>query len=301
MAEARTSVVIPCYREDRYLLEALNSVCLQSQPVLEVIVVDDGSPQPLPQPTHWAGPTLKWIRTKNQGLGAARNQGISLAEGEFVAFLDSDDHWHRDKIAQQESLLDANPDAVACYTQCIKAPGYFPFGPYPNPKLPRDPLAVKLWQAQFFPPSSVLARRSVLLNVAGFREGLRNGEDLDMWFRLFEIGEIYGVSIPLTWYRQHEGQITSDDVRKILGSKEARRGIMANYSQRLVQGGISKEHFWDAYRSEILGVYFRRKFGPARKMLWDYLKDHPFDLKIALYFLISNLPAVWVQRLRGKI
>ncbi len=80
----------------------------------------------------------------------------------------------------------------------MKAVGFFPFGPYPDPFLKSDDLAVLLWHGQFFPPSSVMMRREVALSAGGFREGLINGEDLDMWFRLMEWGEIIGVPEQLT-------------------------------------------------------------------------------------------------------
>ena len=200
MRQGRTSVVIPCYKEDRYLAQALESTAKQTEAVAEIIVVDDGSPTALKQPLSWQGPPLRWIRTTNQGLGAARNVGIHQAKSEFVALLDADDFWEPTKIAKQQALLDENPSAVACYTQCVDEEGFFGFGPYPDTHLPSDAVAAMLWGGQFFPPSSVLARREALVRVGGFREGLVNGEDLDMWFRLFTLGEIFGVPERLTWY-----------------------------------------------------------------------------------------------------
>jgi glycosyltransferase involved in cell wall biosynthesis len=301
MSHGRTSVVIPCYRDDQYLLQTLQSVAKQSEPAQEVIVVDDGSPTPLVAPRDWSGPKLRWIRTENRGLGAARNVGIRAAEGEFVAFCDADDWWQPDKLELQQKRLDQSPQAVACYTWCVEADGYFPFGPYPDSDLGRDSLAAMLWQGQFFPPSSVLVRREVVLKVGGFREGLVNGEDLDMWFRLFTMGEIVGVPQRLTWYRVHPGQITSNVVRKILGAKECRREIVDKHTDRLVRGGISKSSLWHAYRNEILCEYYRRNFRDARPMLWDYWKNHPSEFKILLYTLVACLPASWLRALRGQI
>jgi len=298
---SRITVVIPCYRDDRYLAETLASVAAQTTDAKEVIVVDDGSPQPLQQPASWSGPPLNWIRTPNQGLGAARNVGLRAASGEFVAFCDADDWWQPTKLELQQSRLDAYPGAVACYTRCVDAEGYFPFGPYPDPGLPGDDLAVLLWHGQFFPPSSVLVRTEVAKRVGGFREGLTNGEDLDFWFRILEHGEIVGVSEPLCWYRQHEGQITSNPVRRVMGSKQARRQIIERFSDRLIRGGIAADRLWDAYRSEILCVYYRRQLAAARPMLWDFWKDHPRDLRMLAYWLITWCPSNWLERLRGRL
>ncbi len=298
----KTSVVIPCYKVDQYLDVAIASVAKQTSPVKELIVIDDGSPEPLKVRDRWNAPgELIWIRTENQGLGAARNVGVKRATGDFVAFLDSDDFWEPTKIQQQEYFLGNHPDAVACYTHCVKAPGFFPFGPYPAPLLAKDQLARMLWYGQFFPPSSVCVRTSVAKGVQGFREGLRNGEDLDFWFRIMEHGEIFGIDQQLTWYRMHESQLTKDPIRRVMGSKEARREIIQKYSHRLIQGGISQSELWHAYRDEIFSVYFRRDHRNAKPMLWDYYCDHPKEFKILLYYLICYLPGPWIAALRGKI
>ncbi len=298
---SRTSVVIPCYRDDRFLAETLASVAAQSAAAKEVIVVDDGSPEPLQRPESWTGLPLIWIRTPNQGLGAARNVGLQAAAGEFVAFCDADDWWQPNKLEIQQARLDARSGAVACYTHCVDAAGYFPFGPYPDPDLPADDLAALLWNGQFFPPSSVLVRAEVAKRVGGFREGLTNGEDLDFWFRILEHGEIVGVPEPLCWYRQHEGQITSNPVRRVMGSKQARCQIIERFSDRLIRGGIAADRLWDAYRSEILCVYYRRQLTAARPMLWDFWRDHPHELRMLAYWLITWCPTDWVERFRGKI
>lgn len=297
----KTSVVIPCYKVDRYLDEAIASVESQSQPVKELIVVDDGSPVPLRIRSNWSAPgELIWIRTENRGLGAARNVGIARATGEYIAFLDSDDFWVNTKIQQQEAYLDGEPDAVICYSQCVDAPGFFPFGPYPSTKLNRNTLASMLWHAQFFPPSSVLVRAQTAKSAGGFREGLKNGEDLDFWFRMMEFGEIHGLEAPLTWYRKHESQITQDTLRRVLGSKESRRGIIERFSHRLTAGGIPPNDLWCGYRSEILSVYFRRDFEHSRPMLIDYWKDHPSEWKILAYWLVTFLPSSWIIKMRGR-
>lgn len=297
----RTSVVIPCYKEAGYLPQALDSVARQISKAKEVIVIDDGSPQPIAKPNNWDGPPLRWLRTPNRGLGSARNTGIAVAEGEFVAFLDADDFWDERKLEMQESLLDTYPEAVACYTRCRRHAGFFAFGPYPAETEKKNQLAKRLWYAQFFPPSSVLARLNEIRKANGFREGLRNGEDLDFWFRLFEHGEIYGVPEELTWYRIHENQITQDPVRRVMGSRETRREIIERFSHRLVAAGIAESKFWDAYRQEILSVYFRRDFRSSRIMIADYLRRHPTDLPMFKYLLVSLLPEKIVRSIRGQI
>jgi glycosyltransferase involved in cell wall biosynthesis len=301
MSEPRTSVVIPCYNVDHYLRAALDSVQNQTTPVREILLVDDGSKVPLSAPAAWQGPPLRLIRTENRGLAAARNLGTDHASGEFVAYLDADDAWHPDKIARQEQALAADAGAVAAFTRCVQAPGFYGFGPYPPQDVSERELLLVLWYNCFFPPSALLVRRTELLRLGKFREGMGNGEDIELYYRLLRAGRIVQVPEPLTYYRIHEQQFTRNVVRKMLGLKEARQAILDQHADRLVEAGLPKSRLWDAYRNDILLVYYRRDFASARKLLWDFWKDHPTDLKVLAYFLSSLLPAGLVTRLRGKL
>ena len=145
--------------------------------------MDDGSAVPLQAPPGWDGPPLHIIRTSNQGLAAARNLALRNASGEFVAFLDSDDFWHPRKVEVQEQALQADPAAVACYTRCVQAPGFYGFGPYPPGRRFRRRFSAQFsgLQLQFFSPSSVMARRetkSKLLVLSASITG--NGEDVEV-------------------------------------------------------------------------------------------------------------------------
>jgi glycosyltransferase involved in cell wall biosynthesis len=294
-----TTVVIPCFNGEKYLAEALDSVARQTSRVRNVIVVDDGSARPVQLPPQWLGIPTTVIRTENRGVAAARNTGIAQADGEFVAFLDSDDLWAPQKIERQEEALRSRPDAVACYTECRTEPGFYGFGPYPPSDVSRPDLLMMLWYQAFFPPSAVMVRRSVLERIGGFREGMLNGEDVELWFRLLAVGDLVHVRSPETFYRTHAGQWTTDVYRKFLGGKQARESIIDKHGDLLVAAGIPRNRLWDAYRNEILTVYFRRQFQAARRLLWDYWFDHPRDLMLLKYAMCSLLPADWVQKLRG--
>lgn len=105
------SVVIPTYNRAGLIDRSLESAFAQTYDNLEVIVVDDGSTDNTEEvlPSTW-GDRIRYHRQENQGAGAARNTGIGLAQGEFVAFLDSDDEWSRDKIEKQVELFQSIDD-----------------------------------------------------------------------------------------------------------------------------------------------------------------------------------------------
>jgi len=110
------SVIVPVYNGGRYLRAALESVFAQTYRPIEVIVVDDGS-------TDDSGtiaqsfPEVRYIHQTNQGVAAARNNGIEAARGEFFAFLDQDDLWTTDKLRVQVDYFLNHPDVGYTLTQ----------------------------------------------------------------------------------------------------------------------------------------------------------------------------------------
>jgi len=103
------SVIIPAYNHARYLAEAIDSVLAQTYAPLEIIVVDDGSTDGTPAVAASYGDRIRYIRQENAGVGAARNNGIAAARGEYLAFLDSDDIWLPEKLEREIALFDADP------------------------------------------------------------------------------------------------------------------------------------------------------------------------------------------------
>ncbi len=112
------SVVIPLYNAEKYIEETMQSILNQTYQNIEIIVVDDGSKDQSPtivkelQRKH--PEKVRYIHQKNQGVSVARNTGIEHANGEYVAFLDSDDLWHPSKIEKQVQSMHLN-NMDACY------------------------------------------------------------------------------------------------------------------------------------------------------------------------------------------
>jgi len=298
---SQTTVIIPCYNGEDYLQAAIDSVREQSVQAAEILVIDDGSKVPVSMPVDWHGPSLRIIRTENRGLAAARNLGVRKSTSEYVAFLDCDDWWAPTKLAKQEELLNSHPEAVASYTRCVDQLGCYGFGPYSDREISDSDFALMLWYNAFFPPSSVLARRQSVLEVGLFREGMLNGEDIELWFRLLKVGRILQVPEELTYYRQHAGQLTGNVVRKLLGMKQARQAMITELHDKFAEWGLPKNKYWDAHRRDVQAVYFRRDFAAAKVLLLDYCKAHPTDFKMWAYAFISRLPASLVARWRGQI
>lgn len=120
------SVVMPCYRHERYLLRAISSVLEQSLGDLELIVVDDGSDDASPRIVAGAAErdarVRPFLREQNRGISATFNEGIDAARGRFLAFLASDDLWVKDKLERQLALAEASPGTII-YSEALLVDG----------------------------------------------------------------------------------------------------------------------------------------------------------------------------------
>lgn len=103
------SVIIPVYNGDKYLAEAVESVLSQTDFELEIIVVDDGSTDDTAKVVKSFGSSVRYYHQIKAGPGAARNKGISLAQGDYLSFLDADDLWTEDKMNRQWMAFEADP------------------------------------------------------------------------------------------------------------------------------------------------------------------------------------------------
>jgi glycosyltransferase involved in cell wall biosynthesis len=206
-----TTVIIPVYNGERFIRRALDSVLNQTEPPAQIIVVDDGSKDPTREivTTEYSGRVTLVCQT-NGGPAKARNAGLRLATGEFVAFLDADDFWEPLKLATQVKTLEKHPDAVGNYTglRLVDDAGVFL-----RDSLPVDVATMRSslrWCNPGVPPSSVLLRRSVLDKVGGFNERQLGSEDWDLWFRLVESGSFCVCSDPLTDYRMSSSGLSGN-------------------------------------------------------------------------------------------
>jgi len=183
------SVVIPTYNRYHILKRALESVYAQSYPAFEVIVIDDGSSDNTAQ-IQEDFPNIKYFYQNNSGVSSARNLGIKKAVNKWIAFLDSDDEWHENKLQEQVTFHKNNPKTLMSYT---------------NEKWIRDGVAVKVpkkfrkFGGEIFTeclshciiaPSATMIHKTLLERVGVFDENLEVCEDYDLWLRVALENEI---------------------------------------------------------------------------------------------------------------
>lgn len=208
------SVIIPSYNRANYLPEALDSVLAQTYQDFEVIVVDDGSTDNTESAVFPYLSRIRYVKQNNSERSAARNHGIRLASGEFIAFLDSDDFWRPSKLEKQVAFLKKHPDVDLVYTWLdICDMGGRPL------KLVKDgrPLTTQHGASVFYPlllrnfvvggATTVMARRSAIELAGGFDEGLRHVEDWDLWLRMALRGQFGFIPESLAFYRVNHANV----------------------------------------------------------------------------------------------
>ena len=188
MKENLVSAIIPTFNRMDYISKALDSVLSQSYKNIEIIVIDDGSTDNTIEflKNKYAN-KVKVLQQAHKGPGSARNTGILHSQGEYIAFLDSDDWWNPRKIEFQIDLMITDLEIGLVYCDME----YFFNGNTLN-KFSFDivkPLngqcakEIFLYGSPMHTPTS-LVRRSAINNVGFFDEALNNMEDQDLWFRL---------------------------------------------------------------------------------------------------------------------
>lgn len=213
------SVIIPYYNGERFVVEAVQSVLRQTiRAAVEIIIVDDGSPIPLPDVVQELG--VRVVFQLNQGVAAARNRGLAEADGQFIAFLDQDDVWEQDFLAVLQDSLAADQRLGAAfgsgfYTTANTNERVAALAPPPafRGRLICDPAALLAHGNPIHSPSQALFCREALDAAGGFATDLQSqgADDWDLWIRLTECGYcLQHRDQSLVRYRMH-AQNTSYD------------------------------------------------------------------------------------------
>lgn len=176
------SVIIITYNREKYLPAALQSVFDQDYANCEIILVDDGSTDGTPGLAEALGEQVRYVRMPHRGIPVARNEGLRHAQGEFIAFLDSDDLWEPDKLSFQMRHLYENPACDICFGMLRR---FLESGASLPPGLRME--SVNADQVSM----SVcvgLIRREVFERVGEFDEAFAVGEDTDWMARARDRG-----------------------------------------------------------------------------------------------------------------
>lgn len=206
------SVIVPAYNAESTICQTIDSILAQTHHELELIVVDDGSTDATAQLVKdSADPRTRLMSLDNGGVSNARNQGLGVARGELVAFLDADDIWRERKLELQIEALSAHPESGICVTaaQRITADGSIDgLMPIESPDDVTDALLNGSMIVGCI--SSGLVRRTTLDLVGGFDPTLSQCADWDLWLRLSLHTGFTVLTEPLVGYRVHANNMSND-------------------------------------------------------------------------------------------
>jgi glycosyltransferase involved in cell wall biosynthesis len=198
MSGPLVSVIVAVYNGARFLRPALESLLAQNYEPFETVFVDDGSEDETAEIAQ-SFPGIRYIRQTNQGLAAARNAGLELARGEFLAFLDADDLLPPNKLSVQVGYLCQHPE-VGCVLGRQEI--ILEEGVEPPSWLSRDLL---YGDVGGIPLGSAMIRRSILENLGGFDPSYLYAEDRDLFVRMRERGVEVAVLPDRVLYRRLHG------------------------------------------------------------------------------------------------
>ncbi|MFC1540445.1 glycosyltransferase family 2 protein [Candidatus Margulisiibacteriota bacterium] len=183
----KVSVVIPVHNRKDFVLEAIDSVLAQTHMDLEIIVVDDGSDpehRTLNTEHRTLGDKFKYYYRSHRGVAAARNFGVSVASGKYIAFLDSDDLWDKKKLEKQINYLQKHPDFKICHTD----EKWLRRGEHLNQlkkhRKYHGRIFDKCLPLCIISASSIIMEKEIFQDLGGFDESLPVCEDYDLWLRM---------------------------------------------------------------------------------------------------------------------
>jgi glycosyltransferase involved in cell wall biosynthesis len=214
MESLKVSVIIPTYNRSEYILDAIQSAVDQKYESMEIIVVDDGSTDDTKDKlvSLIDRGVIRYVYQENEGRSAARNKGIALATGEYIAFLDSDDLFEPDKLVKQVEFFSMHPEVGLVHG------GYGKFDNLNTDLGYRDPAwfsgwiypkMLLVWYTLLATPTVMVPKR-VMDEVGGFDKSLFIGEDLDLWRRIARRYPFGYINQSLARIRMHVGNTSRD-------------------------------------------------------------------------------------------
>lgn len=228
------SVIIPTYNRWPMVGDAIESVLAQSYRAWELIVVDDGSNNGTSEHLAQYGASVRRVSRQRSGVAAARNYGVAIARGRYVAFLDSDDLWMAKKLAIQMAFMEQHPEVQICQTEEIWVRRGVRVNPKAKHEKPSGDIFRRSLDLCLVSPSAVMMTKRLFHQFGGFDESFPVCEDYDLWLRIGVDHPVPLIPIPLVVKRGgHSDQLS----RSVWGMDRYRVQSLRN----LLGNGLSGE------------------------------------------------------------
>lgn len=325
----RVSVIIPTWNRAHQLHQALDSALAQTSSPYEIIVVDDGSTDDTASVVRGYRERARYVIQPNAGVSAARNNGASRAAGDLLAFLDSDDTWHPEKLSVQLAALDATPAAGWCITGCdvIGRDGHVIAGKsgwtsvfklFDETGIDPDEFFSRhfemltataegrsqtiftgdawppLFLGNFALPSSAVISRDLFIQIGGFDAAFRLAEETEFFHRLASAAPVTLIPQALVGYRVSDsGSLTSPaNTVKLIGN--ALLSLDRAHALRTASG--SSESYYQRGRQALLRhkayaeLSMKDRHGARRTVREAWAAGSPKDVWTLAMFGLSLVP-----------
>lgn len=263
------SVVIPCHNAEAFVGEAVGSALGQVGVRHEVIVVDDGSTDASAEILASFGGRITLIRQENRGRSAARNRGLEVARGEFVAFLDADDWWDPEFLRTMVAALRETGCGLAYCgwkNEGLEGPRGEPFVP---PDYEGAGKVLALLENARWPVHAAVVRTDLARLAGGFPEDLERSEDFGFWLEVATRTRLARVPRVLAFYRHHrQDHLSTAEAGWALAHLEAQKRFLKRHPglrDRLGRAGVRRVLYGELRRRAYV-AYWGRDLRSARRL-----------------------------------
>jgi glycosyltransferase involved in cell wall biosynthesis len=205
------SIIIPCFNQERFLADAIDSARAQTWPSIETVVIDDGSTDSSVAIAR-SYPDVRVVSQANQGLATARNVGLHVSRGEILIFLDADDRLLPQAAEAGVECLDRNPSASFAFGRCVLIDEGGGVMKTDQPRVTMDFYRELLLRNYIWTPALVAFRRRIFDRVGGFDPRVNPSADYELYLRISREHEIVAHDVLVAEYRRHAANMTGDPV-----------------------------------------------------------------------------------------
>jgi glycosyltransferase involved in cell wall biosynthesis len=295
MLMPRVSVIIPAHNSIKYLPSSLESVFQQTFTDWEILIINDGSTDGTEQcASKIEDPRVRFVSQPHQGVSIARNHGINLSKGEYIAFLDADDLWEATKLEKQVNYLDNHLDVglIYAWTAFVDATAK------PTGRISSSSAEGKIWlkllEDETIPSAStVMIRRDCLDYVGMFAPNLTHAEDLELWVRIASKYSVAVIKEVLTQYRQHGGNTSKNREKMLQGLHRVIEQVFTSvpleslYLRNRIYGNLFMSWGWlaiDKGNTKLAAKYRQQAFLHYPQVIF-----HEKYLRLSLAIAMLNL------------
>ena len=297
----RVSVIIPTYNCARYLGRAIDSALTQTYKDYEIVVLDDGSTDDTKDVAMQYGGKITYLYQQNRGLAAARNQAISKASGELLAYLDADDMWYPEKLERQVTFLDSHQECGMVHGEMSVINEqdeilHLRFYEETKRSVPQGHCVQQLLMRCHIQTLTVLERRSSFDLVGGFDERLPIAQDYLHWIMIAAEGQALGyLAEPLGKYRWRTGSLIGnhprllEDYVRICDILLHEKPIAARHGEECAD--ILRARSYKVQRELACLDRIEGRNESARRRLASLIKKRPSQVELYVDLLKAYLPA----------